>query len=117
MASNFLKRLAGINVSPYEVELIKKNGELVTVEISARPLRKNGEIIGDLAILRNVSERKRAENEILRRSSEIEIINAINDAANRGLNLKEIIQLVSEEIQKLYGGFAATTYLTRSVSE
>ena len=112
LISNFLKRLAGINVSPYEVELIKKNGELVTVEISARPLRKNGEIIGDLAILRNVSERKRAENEILRRSSEIEIINAINDAANRGLNLKEIIQLVSEEIQKLYGGFAATTYLT-----
>ena len=99
IVGNFLKRLAGMHVSTYEVELIKKNGELVTAEISARPLIKNGKIIGDLAILRDVTERKRADNEILRRSSEIEIINTINDAANRGFELKEIIQLVSEEIK------------------
>jgi PAS domain S-box-containing protein len=110
MIANFLKRMANIHVSPYEVEMYKKNGELVTVEISARPLRKDGKIIGDLAILRDVTERKRIENEIRLKSSEIELINSINDAANRGLSLTELIQAVSEEIQNLYGGFAAITY-------
>ena len=46
MITNFLKRMANISVPPYEVEMYKKNGELVTVEISARPLRKDGKIIG-----------------------------------------------------------------------
>jgi PAS domain S-box-containing protein len=58
---NFLKRVVGVHVPPYKVEMIKKNGELVTIEISARPLRKDGKIIGDLAILRDITERKRAE--------------------------------------------------------
>ena len=110
MITNFLKRMANISVPPYEVEMYKKNGELLTVEISARPLRKDGKIIGDLAILRDVTERKRAENEIRQKSSEIQLINSINDAANRGLSLTELIQVVSEEIQTLYGGFAAITY-------
>jgi len=38
--ANFLKRMAGVQVAPYEVEMIKKNGELVNVEISARPFKK-----------------------------------------------------------------------------
>ena len=56
---NFFKRLSGSHVSPYEMELIKKNGELVTAEVDAQPLLKNGKIIGDLVMLRNITERKR----------------------------------------------------------
>jgi len=34
---------------PYEVELeLKKNGEILTFELSARPLKKAGVVIGDL---------------------------------------------------------------------
>ena len=53
--TNFLKRMAGFEIPPYEIDLIKKNGELLTFEISAQPLRKDGKIIGDLGILRDVS--------------------------------------------------------------
>jgi len=64
ITSNFIKRIAGLHVSPYEVELLKKNGELLSVKISAQPLKKDGKIIGDLVLLHNVTDRKKAEDEL-----------------------------------------------------
>jgi PAS domain S-box-containing protein len=61
IVKNFLKRMVGSDVPPYEVEMFKKNGELVTLEISAQSLRKDGKIVGDLVILRDVTEHKQAE--------------------------------------------------------
>ena len=78
---NFLKGMVGFNIPPYEIELIKKDGELLTFEVSAQPLKKDGKIIGDLGILRDISARKRAENEIRQHSSDINLINSINEAA------------------------------------
>ncbi len=59
--ANFLKRMTGVQVSPYIVEMIKKNGEIVNVEISVPPFKKDNKVIGDLVILQNVSERKQRE--------------------------------------------------------
>jgi PAS domain S-box-containing protein len=58
---NFKKRMAGAQIAPYEVELLKKNRELLTFEINAQILRKNGNIIGDLVILRDITQRKMME--------------------------------------------------------
>lgn len=110
MITNFLKSMANIPVPPYEVELLKKNRELITVEINTFPLRKNGKLIGDSVLFRDITERKKTDSEIHQKTSEIQLINSINEAANRGLSLKEIIDAVSDEIMKLYGGFAAITY-------
>jgi len=111
IVSNFLKRMAGFDVPPYEIELIKKDGELLTFEISAQPLRKDGKIIGDLGILRDVTARKRADEEILQKSSDINLINIINEAANQGKDFGQIFQLVSKETQKLFGGNVQIVYL------
>jgi PAS domain S-box-containing protein len=108
---NFLKRMVGFNIPPYEIELIKKDGELLTFEVSAQPIKKDGKIIGDLGILRDISARKRAENEIRQHSSDINLINSINEAANEGKDFNEIFQLVSKETQKLFGGFVQIIYL------
>jgi PAS domain S-box-containing protein len=67
---NFVKRMAGINVPPYEVQMFRSDGQLTTIEINAVALRRDGKIAGDLAILRDVSERKRAE-EAMRASEEL----------------------------------------------
>lgn len=64
VVKNFMKRMVGINVPSYEVEMVRKDGEVVTVEINAVAMRNNGRITGDLAILRDVTERKRAEEQI-----------------------------------------------------
>src|SRR5208283_44976 len=105
------KSMAGFEVPPYEIDLIKKNGKLLTFEISAQPLRKDGKIIGDLGILRDVTARKRADAEILQKSSDINLINIINAAANEGKAFEEILHLVSKETQKLFGGNVQIVYL------
>ncbi len=61
---NFMKRMVGIDVPPYEVEMVTKDGKVVTVEISAVAMRRNGRIVGDLAILRDTTERKRAQEQL-----------------------------------------------------
>jgi two-component system cell cycle sensor histidine kinase/response regulator CckA len=61
---NFMKRMVGINVPPYEVEMVRKDGEIINVEINAVAMRRNGKITGDLAILRDITERKRAEEKM-----------------------------------------------------
>ena len=58
---NFKKQIAGARIAPYEVELLKKNGELLTFEINTQTLSKNGNIVGDLVVLRDISERKMVE--------------------------------------------------------
>jgi two-component system, NtrC family, sensor kinase len=72
--TNFLKRMAGMEVSPYRVEMKKKDGEPAVVEINATAIRKEGKVIGDLAILRDVTERVKAENRLQNQNKLIERI-------------------------------------------
>lgn len=65
VAKNFIKRMAGRKVEPYEIILNKKNGEKVWAEVSASAIKKDGKIIGDLAIVRDINERKLAEEQVL----------------------------------------------------
>jgi PAS domain S-box-containing protein len=63
--ANFLKRMSGTNIPTYEVEMYKKNGEIATVEVNAKPVKRSGKIIGDMVVLRDVSERRKTESQLM----------------------------------------------------
>jgi nitrogen fixation negative regulator NifL len=65
----FKNRMLGSSVPPYEIELIKRNGEIAQFEVNARTLQKDSKIIGDLALLHDVTERNHME-QALRESEE-----------------------------------------------
>jgi PAS domain S-box-containing protein len=109
--SNYLQHMAGIVVPQYEIELVKKDGGIITFEINAKPLQKDGTIYGELGIFRDITERKQADNEILQKSRDIDLINIINEAANRGKDFDDIFRLVSRETQRLFGANVAIVYL------
>jgi PAS domain S-box-containing protein len=56
-------KLRKVSVSDkYEIRMIKKSGEIIWVEISGSPLKnRNGEIIGSVGIISDISERKKLE--------------------------------------------------------
>ncbi len=54
---NFEKRRKGEDIPPYEVTTIAKNGDKIPAEINANTIYKNGEIVGELVILRDLRER------------------------------------------------------------
>jgi PAS domain S-box-containing protein len=63
------RKLAGEARTNYEVDLVSKSGELVTVEISSRLINQNGRPIGIQAIARDITVRRRAE-EALRQADQ-----------------------------------------------
>ncbi|NQT74048.1 MAG: PAS domain S-box protein [Chloroflexi bacterium] len=52
-----------------KLEMIHKNGSRVFVEASVSPIKKGDEIEGLIVIVRNITERKRAEDELIERES------------------------------------------------
>ncbi|RLF33318.1 MAG: hypothetical protein DRM98_02470 [Thermoplasmata archaeon] len=61
VADSFMKRMNGVDVPSYEVEVLTKKGERIPVEINANALLEGNEIIGDLVIIRDLREKKKKE--------------------------------------------------------
>ena len=80
LRKNFLVRMTGRHISPYEVGLFTKNGELKYFETNAVAIKKDGKIIGDLAVLRDITERKKTEKALAESEAKSRaILNAIPD--------------------------------------
>jgi len=65
---NLLKRMSGINVIPYEVEALTKDGRKLPFEINAERIEYKGKP-ADMVVFRDISDRKQVEEE-LRESEE-----------------------------------------------
>ena len=66
--------LAGETITDYETERVHKNGSVINVSISASPLRNSaGKITGILAIISDISERRKAEMEIRDLNNDLEL--------------------------------------------
>jgi len=55
----------GETVKNFELEVIRKNGNRIPTEINAAPIKKDNKIIGFSAIVRDITERKKAEEAII----------------------------------------------------
>ncbi len=58
---NMSKRIEEGEVPPYTIEVLNRDGETLFVEINANPIKIEGELIGEIAIARDITERKRTE--------------------------------------------------------
>jgi PAS domain S-box-containing protein len=103
IVSNFVKRMAGFHVSPYEVDMVKNNGELLSVEINARPLKNGNKVIGDLVILRNISERKQGEKALRESEDKYRLIVENSRDIILTLNLAGNLTYVSPSVTKAFG--------------
>jgi PAS domain S-box-containing protein len=63
------RKLAGGGGTTYEIEVIAKDGHRVPLELSSRPIYRNGALVGVQGIARDITDRRRAR-EALRRLNE-----------------------------------------------
>ena len=54
----------GENVTGFELDLKRKDGTVAVTEINASPIFKDGEVIGVQGVIRDITERKKAEEEL-----------------------------------------------------
>jgi len=69
------KVLAGNYLRNFEIAQKDKAGRIVSMEINAVPIKKHGKIVGVQGIMRDVTERKRAEKELRKAKEAAEVAN------------------------------------------
>jgi len=68
MIKNLLKRMAGLYIPPYEIEILTKDGRKVPYEINAAKIDYMGKKV-DMVVFRDISQRKKSE-EMIKKSEE-----------------------------------------------
>lgn len=78
------------------------DGRLVTIEGSASPiLDDSGEIVGFLAIQRDITQREQTEERNRQRNKELAALNAIATTVSQSLNLNQILNDALDEVLQL----------------
>jgi len=61
--NNFLKRLKGEDIEPYDISLTRPDGDRIWIELKSSPIVIDGAVVGEWGIGRDVTDRKKAQAE------------------------------------------------------
>ncbi len=87
-AAKFSQRMAGIKISPYELNFNDKSGNQRTGRMVGSPIQsENGEIIQDLVIISDITERKQAELALQEREAELKVRSRDLEEVNAALTV------------------------------
>lgn len=70
-----------------------------------------GEMTHFIAIKQDITDRRISERRIQQQADDLKLLNELNDAINRGADLKSILELLSDSTKRLFNSMGATTYL------
>ena len=105
------KRFSGES-SSYEIEIIRPDGEKRQLLTTATPwLDKDGRIVGALAIFRDETERKRAEEALRRRAEELAALQATVLDITAQRDLPTLLQTVVERAARLLDAHGGGLYV------
>ncbi len=99
-------------IRDFEVTLRRKDGSLLTAVESSFAIRdRDGEIERYQGFLLDITEKKRAEEEIRRRNRELNALNAMAVIATQTFDLDEILNLTLRQVITLMGAEGGSVYL------
>ncbi|HYX70447.1 MAG TPA: GAF domain-containing protein, partial [Terriglobales bacterium] len=99
-------------VRNYEVTLRRKDGTLISaLETSIATRDARGKITRYQGFLLDITEKKRAEDEIRRRNRELHALNAIAVAGTQSLDLDEILNITLRHLVELFQADTGGVYL------
>ncbi len=95
-----------------EEQMIDDKGNKIFFDTIKLPLLDDrGNITGLVGVSRDITERKRAEEEIKRRTEELAALNAIAATVASSLNLQEILDRALDKVLEISGVEVGTMYL------
>jgi PAS domain S-box-containing protein len=111
---NFHKEIEAHNyVRNFEVTLRRKDGTLLlAVESSFAARNAAGSIDRYQGFVLDMTEKRRAEDEMRRRNRELNALNAMAVAAAQSFDLDEILNLTLRQVVSLFGAESGSVYLS-----
>ncbi len=116
IVENFKNRMRGEQVPPYEIEVITGKGEQLFGELNVKPLFREGKIVGEIGIARNITDRKRFEAELQaslcekeelmreihhRVKNNLQIISSLLNMQVRRAPNEEVVELLSDSQSRI----------------
>jgi PAS domain S-box-containing protein/putative nucleotidyltransferase with HDIG domain len=99
-------------VTGLESAWTRKDGTTIFVRESAKAIRDaEGKVLYYEGTVEDISERKKAEQEIQQRTEDLLLINTLNEAANRGEDIEAIVEVFARETRKVFDCLAVAVYL------
>ncbi|MBK8419430.1 PAS domain S-box protein [Candidatus Villigracilis saccharophilus] len=85
-----------------EYRVVHRDGSIHHVLADGRAkFNKDGKPIKSIGTVQDITERKQAELELQLRTEDLSLINALNEAANRGENIDSMVKLFSLKIKEM----------------
>jgi PAS domain S-box-containing protein len=85
----------------YEKELIRKDGKIIPVEIRRNLLKENGKPIGTWVFVRDITNRKQTENELMKKIKDLEKYKNITIGRElRIIELKKKVKQLEEKMKR-----------------
>ena len=110
---DILRRISrGQRVEHYETVRRRKDGTLFDVSLSVSPVMDGGRVIGASKIARDITQRKRAVNEAVRRSDQVRRLAEVATRLNTVHDVRSILGLLSEEARALIGAERSAASIT-----
>ncbi|UCE28631.1 MAG: PAS domain-containing sensor histidine kinase [Candidatus Bathyarchaeota archaeon] len=109
LIKNLAKRMIGMHMAPYEVEVLTRDGRRLPYEINARKIEYKGKS-ADLVAFRDVSERKRTTEKLKVLNEKLGVVSKLtrHDVRNKLSAITNNVYLVK---QMLAGNHKALKYL------
>ena len=100
-------------VRNFEVSLRRKDGTiLLAVESSFATRDATGKVVRYQGFVLDMTEKRRAEDEMRRRNRELNALNAMAVVAAQSFDLDEILNLTLRQVVTLFGAESGTVYLS-----
>lgn len=112
---NFEKTMRGEKGSPYEVEYSASDGSPRCVEVNTQPILEGGKVIGLQGISRDITERKRAEEAIVR--AHVELEHRVEERTAELRNLNEQLELELSHRRRIEGALVRSKERFRELAE
>ena len=102
----------------FEITLRRRDGTVLPVlETSFARRDENGRVITYQGFLLDMTEKKRAEDEIRRRNRELNVLNTIAVAATQSFDLDEILKVAMQQVVELFGADTGSIFLADEASK
>jgi len=109
--SRYQRRMAGEDLPPvYQTALRHKDGRRVEVEFNAGLVPYEG-AMADLVFVRDITERRRTEDELRQRTDDLALLKELSNAANRGESKADILARLSSEVALMFRCRGTSVYL------
>lgn len=99
------------DIRAHEDTFFKKDGSPISVSCAASPIFENGVPVATVLEVQDLTEQKRSEATILRKTNNLKILNKIGQSVSEGLDLQSTLQKVTDATtQFTHAGFGAFFY-------